>query len=339
MRLRALLLVSCLAASRLVSAADAEVKLEGYAEWRNGPVLLVDGQRVEAAPGMKFKGQAPAKDFGTIPLGYEVKVKGTRRPDGVVVAKEVEAKPNGSAMFEREVLSATDELEASWVKAGKVFEPLANGSEEVIGRLHSTGPDVDRVRTIVGRVTPPHRDPAQFRVYVVDNAEWNAFACANGMIVVHSQLLADMNDDDLGIIMGHELVHVTHEHTRRQFKSAMWIQLVGLGVLAGSQAIDDKKARAIVDLAAVFSLMAWKNGYSREHEDQADRVGIRYAHEGGYDVRRGPDLWMRFAKKYGDQNRAVNFFFGDHSVSAARAKNIQREIALNYSAPAVRPAP
>jgi hypothetical protein len=54
-------------------------------------------------------------------------------------------------------------------------------------------------------------------------------------------------------------------------------------------------------------------------------------HEAGYDVHEGPELWGRFAKKYGDQNQAVNFFFGSHSVATARQRNLEREIALNYS--------
>ena len=68
----------------------------------------------------------------------------------------------------------------------------------------------------------------------------------------------------------------------------------------------------------------------RDQEDQADRVGMRYAHEGGFDVSKGPRLWQRFAEKYGDQGALPNFFFGSHSRSSARAKNLQTEIALNY---------
>jgi hypothetical protein len=65
-------------------------------------------------------------------------------------------------------------------------------------------------------------------------------------------------------------------------------------------------------------------------EDQADRVGLRYAYEAGYDITKGPRLWNRFAKKYGEGNKAANFFFSDHSLSAARATKLEKEIAYNY---------
>ena len=65
-------------------------------------------------------------------------------------------------------------------------------------------------------------------------------------------------------------------------------------------------------------------------EDQADRVGLRYAYEAGYDITKGPRLWSRFAKKYGEGNKVANFFFGDHSLSSARATKLEKEIAYNY---------
>jgi hypothetical protein len=65
-------------------------------------------------------------------------------------------------------------------------------------------------------------------------------------------------------------------------------------------------------------------------EDQADRVGLRYAYEAGYDITKGPRLWNRFAKKYGEGNKVANFFFADHSQSAARATKLEKEIAYNY---------
>lgn len=341
MKIRAgILSLSLVSWSTFVTAGANEEKFEGYAEWRKGDVLIVDGQRVRTAPGMKFKGEGPARSFSSIPLGYEVKVKGIRLPEGTLIAREMEAKPNGNAMFEGEVKAATNEMETAWVQAGKVYEDNGGGEIQVIGTLHTGGPDVGRVRRIVDRLAPPYLKPGDFRVYVVDNKEWNAFATANGMIVVHSSLLHAMDDDEMAIVLGHELVHATHEHTRRQFKQAMWIQLVAVGAAVATEAVDrdKKKTRAITGLAASFSLLAWRNGYGRDCEDQADRVGLRYAYEAGYDIRKGPRLWKKFADKYGDSGKLVNFFFGDHSVSTQRAANLEREIARNYSgAAAARP--
>jgi predicted Zn-dependent protease len=151
------------------------------------------------------------------------------------------------------------------------------------------------------------------------------------MIVVYSALIEDMDEDELAIILGHEIAHATHEHTRREFKKAFWGQLVAAGLTVAAESIDDKTARDAIQLATLFSFMAWKNGYGRKCEDQADRVGLRYAYEAGYDIRKGPQLWDRFAKKYGEPGKVANFFFSEHSLSSARARKLEQEIGVNYA--------
>jgi hypothetical protein len=311
---------------------DREAKVEGYAEWRHGPVLVVDGQQIRLRRDGKFKGEGEARSFESIPLGYEVKAEGTRGPRGVLLAAEVEAKPNGRALFESEVQEATDRAEAKYRRAGRYYvEDARHHRRKVIGRLYSSGPEVERVRRTMDRLLPPYLEPDRVRVYVIDNREWNAFAMGNFSIYVFSGLLDDMSDDELAIVLGHELVHASHEHTRRQFKKAMWIQIAALGVAVAAERIDDRNKRAVVDLLAILGASVWANGFGRDLEDQADRVGIRYAYEAGYDVSVGPRLWYRFARRYGEPGKAVGFFFSNHSRSTARAQYLERELALNYS--------
>ena len=304
-------------------------KVDAYAEFRLGDCIVADAQRVCPAPGLKFKGEGEARDFASVPLGYELKAKGTRRSDGTLLAREVEAKPNGAAMFEGEIRSATDQAEAQARQKGRFTE--GDGKEETsVGRLIETGPPVERVRHIVDTLLPPYLHPEDVRIYVIENKEWNAFAMGNYSIYVFTGLLDDMDDDEVAIVLGHELVHASHEHSRKQFKKDMWIQLLALGALGAASSIDDDTKQAIVGLAVVAGASAWKSGYGRGMEDQADRVGLRYAYEAGYDITKGPRLWNRFAKKYGEGNKVANFFFSDHAQSAARATKLEREIALNY---------
>lgn len=302
--------------------------LNGYAEWVRGNVLIADGQRVLTTSATTFKGQV--RRLADIALGYEIEVKGVRAASGYIVAKEIEAKPNGSALFENEVRQGTDELEANWLRRGEVYEPDEDGTETVIGEIVGSGPQVDRVRRITRSLLPPYVSADGVRPHIVDSKDWNAMAMGNGSLWVFTGLLDDMNDDEVAIVVGHELAHYTHEHSRRGFRRAMWTQLILVGAMVASEAIDDKTTKAVVGLGSLFALMAWQNGYGRDMEDQADRVGLRYAFEAGYDVSRGPALWRRFQKKYGDTNAVVTFFFADHSQASARVRNLEREIALNY---------
>ncbi|MDA1184490.1 MAG: M48 family metalloprotease [Acidobacteria bacterium] len=327
----------CVAGALLCSSANLSaqsVEINGYAEWRHEGILIVDGQRVALAPDGRFRGEGDARSFIEIPLGYEVTAQGTRGADGIIVARRLAAKPNGDALFERDLVSAFDEIEADYRWEGEVYEEDDNGDVESIGDLLEDGPYVDRILRIASRLTPPYLSVDDFRFYVVENEEWNAMAAPNGAIFVFTGLLDDMDDDEVAIILGHELVHATHEHSRRHNRSGMIIELAALGISAAAEAIDNSTTRAIVQVATLLGTSAWSSGYGRNYEDQADRVGLRYAYQAGYDVRKGPALWGRFAEKYGETNRVVNFFFSDHSVADARARNLARELSINYREPA-----
>jgi hypothetical protein len=64
-------------------------------------------------------------------------------------------------------------------------------------------------------------------------------------------------------------------------------------------------------------------------EDQADRVGLSYLYEAGYDPREAPKVWREITKQV-KENSVTNFLYSTHSTARARLKNLNREIAYNY---------
>jgi len=328
--LSTLLLTLILTPPSMYADNNKEEKLNGYLEFRRGEILVIDGQRVKATAETKFKGKGEAKSIDLIPLGYECKAKGYRQSDGIILAKKIEAKPNGNAMFESEVRNGTDQLEAEYRRRGMMVQPDGQGGLVSLGDLHESGPQVRRVRQIMNSLVPAHMNARNMRVYVVDNPEWNAMAMGNYSFYVFDGLLEDMDDDEVAIILAHELVHASHEHSRRQAKRDMWIGLASAGAAVAAGEIGDDANRELIALAANLTASAFHNGYGRGMEDQADRVGLRYAYEAGYDITKGPNLWYRFARKYGKGDAVTNFFFSNHSLSLKRAEKLEREIALNY---------
>ena len=125
--------------------------------------------------------------------------------------------------------------------------------------------------------------------------------------------------------------HATHEHSRRQAAKGLYAGIAGAAASIGLSQVKSGIAKDAAGTAASLGLATVGNVYSREYEDQADRVGLRYVYEAGYDYRTAPVLWRRFAQKYGDGSPIENFFFGDHSLSTKRAAALDTEIRNNYS--------
>ena len=310
-------------------SAQESIRLDSYAEWKRAGLLVVDGQRVRADTATRWKGKHTSLD--TVPLGDEVRVVGVRQADGTVLARQIDVRPNGAnALFEADVMAGTTDLEAAWLRDKLAFEPREGGQVAKIGEVADAGPKVDRVRRLVSRLAPPYVSRDTLRVYVIENKEWNAMAMGNGAIWVFSGIMDDMSDNQLAVVVGHELAHYTHEHSRRQARRGIWTQLGGLAAILSAEAIGNEAVRASVQIGAALSLSALNAGYGRDLEDQADRVGLRYAHEAGFPVDDAPGVWQRFLEKYGQQDRLTNFFFSDHSLASARKLNLEREIANNY---------
>ena len=338
MRNRRLAVMTVLAALGLFSQAvfAGTVKVEGYLEFKKPPYLIVDGQRIEVNEKTKVKAGSITA-VADLPLGYVMRATGKRGADGTLVASQIEARANGMESMEQNVLAATNQAEQAWVAAKKVANAGPDGQENVIGALLASGPQVDRARKIVDRLLPSYVDPKQVRVYVVDNKEWNAMAMANYSIYVFSGLMADLDDDELALVLGHEIAHATYEHSRRGAKTGMMAGIAGQAASIGAGLLKNDTARAAAQQGAAMGAMTATNTYSRDYEDQADRVGLRYVYEAGYDYRKAPELWRKFAAKYGDRDKISNFFFGDHSLSTKRADDLEKEIARNYSDPAKDP--
>ncbi|HEX7880408.1 MAG TPA: M48 family metalloprotease [Candidatus Eisenbacteria bacterium] len=318
-----LALVACQA-----HAGTPTVKLDGFLELTKGSYLIVDGQRVVTSGSTKLKGTRSASG---IPLGSIMKVKGTRDSLGTILATELEAKPNRIEGSEAKLFAGAGMAESTWLAAGKIVETDENGKEQSMGALRTSGPDYDRVRRIVDGVMPPYIKRSDVRVYVVENKEWNAMAMPNFAVYVFTGIINDLNDDELALVLGHEIAHATNEHSRRQSSKSTFSAIAGQVALFGASQIDNSTVRALSQQATSLAYSAFNNNYSRDYEDQADRVGMRYAYEGGYNAKVGPDLWRKFAARYGDMPKIQNYFYGNHSTSGDRARNLDREIRMNYT--------
>ena len=98
------------------------------------------------------------------------------------------------------------------------------------------------------------------------------------------------SDAELAVVMGHEMAHALREHSREQ-ASQEYIRQGALTV-ASLLGVDDT-ALSLGNMAAEIGVML---PFSREHETEADTVGLELIYKAGYDVDAGPEVWRKMSK-------------------------------------------
>ena len=170
---------------------------------------------------------------------------------------------------------------------------------------------------------------------LVQDNQVNAWCMPGGKIVVYEGLLpVTQNEASLAIVLGHEIAHAVAKHSAEQLSTQMKQQYgIQIGsVVAGALGMG-QNTQSIVQ-AVVSQGFNFKNlSYSREHESEADHMGLIFAAMAGYDPQVAITFWQRMAASSTSQTAE---FLSDHPSDAKRIKQIQGWMpeALKYYTPA-----
>lgn len=281
----------------------------------------------------EFTESEPLKDVSDVKSGMFATYEGVQQPDGTVLASRI--------VFWKNEL---EDKEHKFWDSLKTTEKAANFAENDPGELKINqvgkfkllpNDDVQKyIQNLGAKLIPAHQkmladgDPQKipFKFYVVRDKQANAFATANGIVVINSGLIELLeNEAQLAAVMSHEIAHSTQEHTWRQLnKDKGKRTAIAIGSVAAA-AFGLGGVSDILDL----TLAAMVNGYQRRLENQADRIGLEYLVAAGYDPREAPRVWKIMSKKYGDMPNT--FFWSSHSNNATRRSFLMVEIRNNYS--------
>lgn len=168
-------------------------------------------------------------------------------------------------------------------------------------------------------------DPAQWEVAVFASKDLNAFALPGGKIGFYTGILDIMdNDAQIATVMGHEVAHVKLNHAGQRYGRAAATQ-AGLGaaqVVLGGGGQGSQLALGALGLGAQYGVIL---PFSREHELEADKLGLRYMKTAGYDMNEAIRFWEKMsAKKSGQPPELLS----THPNDATRIAQLKQEIAL-----------
>lgn len=171
-----------------------------------------------------------------------------------------------------------------------------------------------------------------FKIKVIENPYLNAFAFPNGIVYVHTGILARMeNEAQLATLLAHEMTHATHRHAVKQFRNIknMTAFLATFQVVTGSLG---GGYGDLVILLGTIGTLASVTGYSRERETEADTEGLKRMIEAGYDPTEAPKLFIYLKKELEEEKRKEPFFFGTHPRLEERIKNYETFLESEHQA-------
>jgi len=224
-----------------------------------------------------------------------------------------------------EALNNGEDEKMLWRRARKE-QQIINGS----GLLYRD-PELEIYLNRVAQKLQAFTDPADisFDIKVVNDPNVNAVAFPNGVIYIHTGILARLdNEAQLAALLAHEMTHCTHRHSLRVIKSIDKRP----GFMAVSQPL--RKIAMVQDLARLLGVsgsMAAVTGYTREFEAEADRVGLDLVVKAGYDPRQVMNLFEHLRQEIEIKGIKEPYFFGTHPSVDQRMENAGRWLATEFS--------
>jgi len=184
-------------------------------------------------------------------------------------------------------------------------------------------PEVESYIQALGYNLSSHSDNTEqpFTFFMIDNPVINAFAGPGGMIGINSGVILNSeSESEFAGVVAHEIAHVTQRHLARTFEEAKKFSLPTAAAMIGALIIatqDPAAGQAAITGIAGFNVQNQIN-FTRENEEEADRIGISLLAKSGYDPRGMPAFFERLQKisKF-SQNNAPDFF-RTHPLTTSR---------------------
>lgn len=140
----------------------------------------------------------------------------------------------------------------------------------------------------------------EWEVAVFDTDDVNAFVMPGQQVGVYRGITEmTENDDQLASVLGHEAGHIDGRHSAARASLQVTAQVAMVaGQISIAQSDELKQyGNTIAALGGAAIQFGVLLPYSRDHELQADKLGVDYMHKAGYDVRQAPRLWELMDQK------------------------------------------
>lgn len=170
----------------------------------------------------------------------------------------------------------------------------------------------------------------EFEFFLIQDGTLNAFALPGGYIGVHTGLiLAAQTESELAGVLAHEIAHVTQHHIARMVAAESRNSITTLAALA--LAILASRSNGQVGAAAIATAQASsiqsQLDFTRDHEREADRVGLQTLQAAGYDPRGMASFFERLQKYTRVYENNAPGYLRTHPLTTERISDMENRVA------------
>jgi predicted Zn-dependent protease len=174
------------------------------------------------------------------------------------------------------------------------------------------------------------QEPSQeFEFFAINSHEINAFAMPGGFVGVNTGLiLTAQSESELASVLAHEISHVTQHHLARMMAgqkvdSLASIAAAAIAILAARS--NPNAAMGAIVGAGAGSIQRQLN-FTREHEQEADRIGLATLQKSGFDVRSMPVFFERLQRRTRLLDNNAPSWMRTHPVTSERIADIDNRV-------------
>ena len=191
-------------------------------------------------------------------------------------------------------------------------------------RTIDRGPQYEMVRRCAKRLAQQTGEKGKnfdWEVSLIDSPQVNAFCLPGGKICVYTGILPIAHSETgLAVVMGHEMAHATLRHGSERVFQQKQTQTLLTGVNFSMGDMSPGQRQAIMGAIGAGAQYGYLLPFGRDHESEADAVGLRYMAKAGYDPREALSFWKRMGQGSGGKSQPE--FMSTHPAHDTRIKRL-----------------
>jgi len=176
-----------------------------------------------------------------------------------------------------------------------------------------------------------HLEGYEWEFNLIESDQVNAWCMPGGKVAFYTGILPVCQDETgVAVVMGHEVAHAIAEHGAERMSQGLMVQMGGLAL---NEAVKDQPEETQALYMTAFDVGAQYGAvlpFSRQHESEADHMGLIFMAMAGFDPQAAPVFWQRMADLGG--GNAPPEFMSTHPSDDTRIRELNEHMpeALTY---------